>query len=211
MLDLKVSLVEGLKLWLVSPDFPRAPLSPKLARQCWDEPPFWAFVWPGGRWLAQCLPHAKAPKTVIDLGCGSGILSLALARAGWRCWAVDSDPQARQMTLRNAAENGLQVPVAASLDEVEEEVELVVLADFLYDPANLGQLEDLRRRYPEVLLADCRLHQLPPAFVQIPTRPQRVVPDLDWNNDFDQLLAAATPTAAAWFVDPYAGHPDPTN
>ena len=47
--------------------------------------------------------------TLLDLGCGSGALALALAR--WRraatVWAVDVNERARQLTAANAAANGI--------------------------------------------------------------------------------------------------------
>ncbi|MGA9851973.1 MAG: 50S ribosomal protein L11 methyltransferase [Gammaproteobacteria bacterium] len=45
-------------------------------------------------------------KTVIDYGCGSGILAVAAARLGARrVWALDNDPQALIATRENAARN----------------------------------------------------------------------------------------------------------
>jgi ribosomal protein L11 methyltransferase len=53
-------------------------------------------------------------KTVLDYGCGSGILAIAAARLGAkRVWAVDIDPQALLASDANAAEN-----------EVEDRLEL---------------------------------------------------------------------------------------
>ena len=45
-------------------------------------------------------------KTVIDYGCGSGILAIAAAKLGARhIWAVDYDPQALTATANNATVN----------------------------------------------------------------------------------------------------------
>lgn len=47
-------------------------------------------------------------RTVLDFGCGSGILALAAAALGARqVWAVDIDPQACEATEANAAANRL--------------------------------------------------------------------------------------------------------
>jgi ribosomal protein L11 methyltransferase len=47
-------------------------------------------------------------KTVLDYGCGSGILAIAALRLGAsRALAVDHDPQALEATRDNAAENGV--------------------------------------------------------------------------------------------------------
>ncbi|MEJ2552481.1 MAG: 50S ribosomal protein L11 methyltransferase [Gammaproteobacteria bacterium] len=50
--------------------------------------------------------HEVRNKTVIDYGCGSGILAIAAAKLGARqVWAVDYDPQALTATANNAAAN----------------------------------------------------------------------------------------------------------
>lgn len=62
-------------------------------------------------WLEGC---DLAERTVLDYGCGSGILAIAAARLGARrVWAVDIDPQALLASDANAAEN-----------EVEDRIEL---------------------------------------------------------------------------------------
>jgi ribosomal protein L11 methyltransferase len=50
--------------------------------------------------------------SVLDVGCGSGVLSIAAARLGFApVLAVDVDPQAVEATERNAAENGVTIDV----------------------------------------------------------------------------------------------------
>lgn len=50
-----------------------------------------------------------APSTVLDFGCGSGILAICALRLGVpEATAVDSDPWARAATEANAARNGVQ-------------------------------------------------------------------------------------------------------
>ncbi|MHB8742152.1 MAG: 50S ribosomal protein L11 methyltransferase [Sulfuricaulis sp.] len=60
-------------------------------------------------------------KTVLDYGCGSGILSIAALKLGAvQVCAVDIDPQALEVTRRNALHNGihagLNVMLPASLE-----------------------------------------------------------------------------------------------
>ncbi len=52
------------------------------------------------------LARSRTPSRVLDMGCGSGILSLAAAKL-WRCpvISVDSDPEAVRMTRENARLN----------------------------------------------------------------------------------------------------------
>lgn len=50
-----------------------------------------------------------ADRTVLDYGCGSGILAIAAAKLGARrVWAVDIDPQALLASDDNADENGVE-------------------------------------------------------------------------------------------------------
>jgi ribosomal protein L11 methyltransferase len=55
----------------------------------------------------RCLNH-RAP-TALDVGTGSGILAIALAKLGARkVWAVDSDPVALKVAQENIRSNGVQ-------------------------------------------------------------------------------------------------------
>jgi ribosomal protein L11 methyltransferase len=49
-----------------------------------------------------------APASLVDIGCGSGVISIAAAKLGFTpVTAVDNDPAAVEATLRNAAANGV--------------------------------------------------------------------------------------------------------
>lgn len=50
--------------------------------------------------------------TVLDVGCGSGVLALVAAELGAAVTAVDIDPAAVEATTRNAEANGLGVTVS---------------------------------------------------------------------------------------------------
>jgi ribosomal protein L11 methyltransferase len=48
--------------------------------------------------------------SLLDVGCGSGVLAIAAARLGFEpVYAVDLDPQAIETTLRNAEANGVEL------------------------------------------------------------------------------------------------------
>ncbi len=50
--------------------------------------------------------------SVLDVGCGSGVLSIAAAKLGFApVLAFDFDPQAVEATQRNAADNGVAIDV----------------------------------------------------------------------------------------------------
>jgi ribosomal protein L11 methyltransferase len=86
------------------------------------------------QWLER---HLAAGATVIDYGCGSGILAIAAARLGASgVVGVDIDPQALVATRDNAARNRVEVEVRASADERPAPADLVV-ANILSSPLKL--------------------------------------------------------------------------
>lgn len=118
----------------------------------WEEPPpgavsvliepGLAFGTGGHASTALCLRgildalERRADASVLDVGCGSGILGIAAAKLGApRVLMLDNDPVAVQVAKENAAANGLpelessELPVA----ELEERFDLVV-ANILANP-----------------------------------------------------------------------------
>jgi ribosomal protein L11 methyltransferase len=71
-----------------------------------------------------------AGNTILDVGCGSGILALvAIALGAARARAVDNDPDAVEVTRENATRNGLDERVTgdtASLESIGERFPVVV-------------------------------------------------------------------------------------
>lgn len=59
--------------------------------------------------LALISEYAQAGKTALDVGCGSGILSIALAKLGLKVEACDTDELAVQSTEANAALNEVKL------------------------------------------------------------------------------------------------------
>jgi ribosomal protein L11 methyltransferase len=73
-------------------------------------------------------------KTVLDYGCGSGILAMAASALGAReVYGVDIDPQAVETARFNTHANGLQVNYATSDHELNEQYDVVV-ANILAGP-----------------------------------------------------------------------------
>ncbi|MCI0379386.1 MAG: class I SAM-dependent methyltransferase [Gemmataceae bacterium] len=90
--------------------------------------------------------HCQTPARLIDLGCGTGRLSLALAERGFRPLAVDLSPEMLCILQSKAKANGLAIPcLQANL------VELDALADASFDYAaclfsTLGLIEGVENR-----------------------------------------------------------------
>ncbi|MCC7463939.1 MAG: 50S ribosomal protein L11 methyltransferase [Gammaproteobacteria bacterium] len=87
---------------------------------------------------------ALADRTVIDYGCGSGVLAIAAARLGAASVAAfDIDPQALLATQQNAAAND----VAAVVAVCESAAALPVNADVLLANILAGTLIELAARF----------------------------------------------------------------
>ncbi len=85
------------------------------------------------QWLDE---YIHGGETVIDYGCGSGILALAAAKLGAnRVWAVDNDPQALASCRNNAEKNQLAARIItcapAALDTCDVDI---LVANILANP-----------------------------------------------------------------------------
>jgi 16S rRNA (guanine1207-N2)-methyltransferase len=79
---------------------------------------------PGTAVLLRNAPPPPLAGTFLDLGSGSGVLTLALARLAPRAtvWAVDVNARARQLTAANAAANELPNVAVADPEGVPADV-----------------------------------------------------------------------------------------
>ena len=80
--------------------------------------------------------HELQDQTVIDYGCGSGILAIAAAKLGARqVWAIDHDPQALTATTDNAIANGVAERITTLTPEALPAMTCdIVLANILAEP-----------------------------------------------------------------------------
>lgn len=75
-------------------------------------------------WL---LNNVKENKTVLDYGCGSGILGIAAKKLGAeKVLAVDIDEQAIEASKKNAAENKVKIFLSNAKNKVEFKADLIV-------------------------------------------------------------------------------------
>ncbi|MEE4381422.1 MAG: 50S ribosomal protein L11 methyltransferase [Pseudomonadales bacterium] len=175
--------VPELRLWLLSEDLPRGPLPHAVAEAVVARPPYWAFCWASGQALARRIldaPETVAGRVVLDFGAGSGVAGIAAARAGAaRVIACDEDPVALAACTANATLNDVAVETTAALDAVGP-VDVVLVADVLYDPANLPLLDALLARDARILLADSRVRpEALDAWTVVGELRADTIPDLD--------------------------------
>jgi predicted nicotinamide N-methyase len=124
--------------------------------------PYWAVLWRSGLALARELEREPLHGlSVVELGCGLGVPSLAAARGGASVLATDSAPEALELVARSARANALRVETAG-VDWAEPgdlvrraPFDLVLAADVLYERRSVAQLLSLLPRLaPLALLAD---------------------------------------------------------
>ena len=150
-----------LTLWLIDAQNMDRAFSPEETRRILDEPPYWCFCWASGlamaRWLVE-QPHWVQGKRVLDFGAGSGVAAIAAARAGAaEVVACDLDPLALQACRENAALNGVSLGYSADFFAEADRFDLILVADVLYDRANLPLLDHFLSRGREALVADSRV------------------------------------------------------
>ncbi|WP_312246927.1 class I SAM-dependent methyltransferase [Stutzerimonas nitrititolerans] len=150
-----------LRLWLIDPANMDRAFGPEETRRILEEPPYWSFCWASGlvlaRWLAE-RPAWVRGKRVLDFGAGSGVAAIAAARAGAaEVVACDLDPLALQACRANAALNGVTLGYSEDFFAEADRFDLIIVADVLYDRANLPLLDQFLSRGREVLVADSRV------------------------------------------------------
>ncbi|OZM83542.1 methyltransferase [Pseudonocardia sp. MH-G8] len=121
-------------------------------------PPYWAEVWPSGVELARAVSGQDWQGVpALELGCGLGLPSVAVALAGARVLATDRSADALAFAAVNAEQNGARIETAVcSWDDADALVSrgpfrLVLAADVLYGQRNIDELTAL---LPRLLTAD---------------------------------------------------------
>jgi predicted nicotinamide N-methyase len=181
-----------ISLYLLNADFPQDALSAEEAQAIMSEPAYWIFCWASGQALSRWIldhPQSVRGKRILDFGTGSGVLAIAAAMAGAeRVWACDIDPAARQAASANARLNGVSIEICGDWQELSEEIDMVIVADVLYDRENLPLLDQFIARAPEVLVADSRVKNFSVSpYKKIATMPSTTLPDLDEFDEFREV------------------------
>lgn len=178
-----------IKLWLVDPLPMQRPFSQEEILAIQAYPAYWAFCWASGQVLARYIlqnPELVKNKRVMDFGAGSGVVAIAAIMAGAKqVIACDIDPDALLSCQENAKLNNVEFELHGDLFNFDQELDLLIAADVLYDKANLPLLDIFLEKSPEVLVADSRVKNFNfPPYQTIGQVDSFTVPDLDELDEF---------------------------
>lgn len=172
-----------LSLWLLDASNMDRAFSQEETRRILHEPPYWCFCWASGLAMARYLaahPEWVAGKRVLDFGAGSGIAAIAAAKAGAReVIACDLNPLALAACRANAQLNDVTLGYSADFFAEADRFDLILVADVLYDRANLPLLDQFLSRGREALVADSRVRDFQhPAYQRLGILDALTLPDL---------------------------------
>lgn len=178
-----------IKLWLVDPIPMQRPFSQDEILAIQAYPAYWAFCWASGQVLARHIldnPELVRNKRIMDFGAGSGIVAIACIMAGAKqVIACDIDPDALLSCVENAKLNQVEFELHGDLFQFDQEIDLLIAADVLYDKANLPLLDVFLEKAPDVLVADSRVKNFHfPPYQAIGQVDSFTVPDLDELDEF---------------------------
>ncbi len=181
-----------LRLWLVDAANMDRAFSPEETRRILEDPPYWSFCWASGlvlaRWLAD-RPEWVRGKRVLDFGAGSGVAAIAAAKAGAaEVVACDLDPLALAACQANAALNEVELRYSQDFFGEADRYDLIIVADVLYDRANLPLLDHFLSRGREALVADSRVRDFShPLYRRLDVLDACTWPDLAEPAEFRQV------------------------
>ena len=168
---LTVPLVPEVRLYLAEESMPMWQKTEEELGQMNVPPPYWAFAWAGGQALARYLLDNAAlvgGRTVLDLGAGSGLTSIAAMKAGAQSvLAADIDRYALVAIALNAGANGVRVATtdADLLAGAPGAFDAILVGDMFYERAlaerALAFVEAARAKGAEVLVGDPRRSYFP--------------------------------------------------
>jgi predicted nicotinamide N-methyase len=172
-----------LRLWLIDAANMDRAFSPEETRRILEEPPYWSFCWASGLALARFLaehPQWVEGKRVLDFGAGSGVAGIAAMKAGaLEVVACDLDPVALASCKANADLNGVTLTYSADFFAEADRFDLILVADVLYDRANLPLLDQFLTRGKEALVADSRVRDFQhPLYERLGILEALTLPDL---------------------------------
>ena len=184
---LTVPLVPEVRLYLAEESMPIWQKTEEELGRMNVPPPYWAFAWAGGQALARHLldkPALVAGHTVLDLGAGSGLTSIAAMKAGATCWPPTSTAtpwwRLRSILRQMAFVSRQRTPTCSRSTRKA----CVLVGDMFYERAlaerALAFVEAARANGAEVLVGDPRRSYFPTErFIQVAEYSVPVTRDLE--------------------------------
>ena len=184
-----------IRLALINEDFPTGPLDQQTMRNVINSPAYWAFCWGSGVAAASWIKENRAffeGKTILDIGSGSGIASIAASLAGAKLvFACDIDADARAATRFNAQLNGRKLNIIDDINSINTATkipDIVLLSDVLYDKSNLSLLDHPVIAKSDPLIFDSRIKNLSAkGFENFATRCSCTIPNLGEFDEFREV------------------------
>ena len=185
-------------LWLIDENFCHEDLTPEIIEQLWQNCPYWVFAWASGQVLAQYIlanPHLVKDQVVMDFGAGSGIVGIAAKLAGAKqVICCDIDLVSLAACQANAALNQVKLELLDDLFALptqfgRDKVDVLLVADVLYDKANLPLLDLFLQYADTVWVADSRVKNFNhPHYQKITVLDDTTtLPDMDEAKQFNQV------------------------
>lgn len=119
---------------------------------------YWGEIWPAGMAMADVLMSGRlqipdGPESVVDLGCGSGLVAVAAAcvcHGRATVLATDREANALALARMNAELNGVSSSVTACdvdwIQPYKQQHPLILAADCIYHPDSVPMLLDFLKR-----------------------------------------------------------------
>ncbi len=185
-------LAPELRLWLLDESYPQHLLDGEQIQRIMNYPAYWCFCWASGQVMARYLldnPELVRGKRVLDFGCGSAVAAIAAARAGAAAVvACDLDADALAVSALNAELNGVELDYSIDFFADNQRYDVILVADVLYDRANLPLLEQFLRRADAVLVADSRVKDFSVAgYRHVQFQRATTIPDLAESEEFSRV------------------------
>src|SRR5262245_7097136 len=120
--------------------------APETATQPHLADPYWAKLWPAAPLLAEAVVRNPPPRgtSVLELGCGSGLVGIAALACSLDVTFSDYVPLTIDLALENARRNGFSNAKGLVLDwrspGNDEQFALIIAADVTYDRTNIDSL-----------------------------------------------------------------------
>ncbi|WP_369409795.1 class I SAM-dependent methyltransferase [Zhongshania aquimaris] len=192
VVETALPLVPEMPLYLLSADFPQHDLSPEQTQRIMNYPAYWCFCWASGQVMARYIfdnPDLVYGRKVLDFGCGSGVAAIAAKLAGAsEVIACDLDEDAIKASRANAALNETELSYSDDFFANDDDYDLILVADVLYDRANLPLLDAFLKRAPTVLVADSRVKDFQvDGYQWLALQRATTVPDLAESEEFSRV------------------------